>query len=347
MNSKKLAIFAGLAALALAATSRATDPPHGISAATVEGCDTSCHTQHNTLGSPLTKATSNVNLCQACHSSTGAASAFPVENIDKAIPGTRGTSHNFDAATTNVSYGAQPPANAAMSLRVMGGNVVCSTCHNQHTSTSAMGGTPHTSPATKLTTLGSTGSVTSGGIFSGATAAWYLVEIQTAGNETTAKFRYSKDNGTSWFASNLTAAASVALDSGISVSFGAGSFVVNERWQFYGAWPFLRIPLDSGDNVTGAKFCRDCHSSWTMDTNGVETYDGSEKSHPVGLPLGFGGRTYDRATPLDGNGAIQGSGGADTNATNDLKFDSTNRIQCFTCHAVHFADGNTQTNDGP
>jgi len=229
----------------------------------------------------------------------------------------------------------------------MGGNIVCSTCHDQHAAQSAYGGTFRIAPAKKITALGSTGSVTSGGSFTGARGIGYLVEIQTAGNQTTAKFRYSKDNGTSWMASNITAGVSVVLDSGVTVSFGAGAFVVGERWEFTATWPFLRIPLDSGDNTAGTKFCRDCHSSWTMDVAGVTTYDGSVKGHPVGLPLGSGGVTYDRATPLDGNGAIQGSGGADTNATNDLKLDSTNRIQCLSCHAVHYGDANTLTQDGP
>ena len=73
------------------------------------------------------------------------------------------------------------PSNAEMLLRVMNNNVVCSTCHDQHTATPATGGRPRVSPARKITALGGTGIVSSGGTFTGATGFWYLVEIQTAG----------------------------------------------------------------------------------------------------------------------------------------------------------------------
>lgn len=336
-----LHLAGALAALSLASPAVAVDPPHWASVSTAEDCGSSCHALHSAAGGVLTQAAGNVNLCQSCHSATGTASTLSINNADKAIPGTRGTSHSFDAPAANATFGASSPTNAQMALRVMGGNIVCSTCHDQHSSTSAEGGTPRTSPAVKLTALGSTGVVTSSGTFTGAQSSRYLVEIQTAGALGTARFRWSKDNGTSWMASNVLTAASVVLNSGISANFSAGNYAVGERWEWYGAWPFLRAPLDSGDNTTGAKFCRDCHTAWVDDATSVNTYDGSVKAHPVGLPLGTGGRTYDRAAPLDGNGAIQGSGGVDTNPSNDLKMDSTNRVQCFTCHGPHHSDSNT------
>ena len=70
-------------------------------------------------------------------------------------------------------------------------------------------------------------------------------------------------------------------------------------------------------------------------------------SHPVGIPLNANGAGYDRGVPLDGNGLPQGLPGADGNASNNLKLDSGNRIQCLTCHGVHYADGNTLSEDGP
>ncbi len=54
-------------------------------------------------------------------------------------------------------------------------------------------------------------------------------------------------------------------------------------------------------------------------------------------------RSYDLATPLDANGAVQGSGDADTNSHNDLLLDALGNVQCLTCHAVHFADSNAAT----
>ncbi|MGD2115250.1 MAG: hypothetical protein PVG07_09370, partial [Acidobacteriota bacterium] len=182
------------------------------------------------------------------------------------------------------------------------------------------------------------------GTFTGAEGVWYLVEITTAGNENNAAFRYSKDNGISFFPEQ-SVGVDVALDSGVSVSFGAGNYALGERWELSAAWPFLRAPLDEAG--AGSVLCRDCHRSWEMDHTAVETWDGNPKSHPVGVALGVNGRGYDRATPLDGNGAVQGSAGADSNASNDLAFDASGNVQCLTCHGVHYVDSNTLTEDLP
>ena len=336
-----------LACLAPAAPAFAVDPPHWSSVNTYENCTTSCHAVHNALGDTITQATSNVNLCQSCHNQAGQAHNMPLNNVDTAAPGQKGTSHSFDVSAVNPSCGADSPLDVEMDQRIMIGRVVCSTCHNQHYAVSTTGGTSHISAVEQVTVLGSTGAVSAGGTFSGAAGVWYLLEIQTSGALNTATFRYSKDNGTTWMASGLTTAASVLLDSSVYAQFSAGNYVTGERYQFYAAWPFLRIALDSGDNTTGAKMCRDCHRSWTMDATGVETYDGSYKSHPVGVALTSNGRGYDRSIPLDGNGATQGTPQADTNATNDLKVDSTSSVQCWTCHGLHYADSNTVTQDGP
>jgi len=257
------------------------------------------------------------------------------------VPGERGTSHAFGVAAVNAAYGAATPSNAQMQLRVMDGNVVCSTCHDQHAATAATGGTPRISPAKKITALGSTGAVTSGGTFTGASGFWYLVEIQAGGAVGTARFRWSKDNGTSWMGSNvLTSASATPLDNGVTVAFGAGSYAPGERWELSASYPFLRAALDSGDNASGAKFCRDCHSAWAQDHTAAHTWTGSVKSHPVGVGLNANGGLYDRAVPLDANGAAQGAGG-DGNAWNDLRLDATGRVQCLSCHAPHFAPGNS------
>ena len=131
---------------------------------------------------------------------------------------------------------------------------------------------------------------------------------------------------------------------------GGQAFKVGERWEFYASYPFLRVPLDSGDNVAGDKFCRDCHRDWVMthDTDlvsggGVESWDGNFKSHPVGVGLNANTQGYDRAAPLDGDGGAPGSDGIESN---DLEHDGGN-VQCLTCHRVHFADSNTLTEDGP
>ena len=328
----------------------AQDAPHWTSTQITIDCTTPCHVTHHATGGGLTTSASNVNLCQSCHTPAGLAGDLPINSADSAVPGVRGTSHAFDAAATNVLLGVQDPLDPPMLARVMEGQVVCSTCHNQHRAEGAFGGRPRVSPAKRVTALGSTGELTSGGVFSGPEGVWYLVEIVTAGNDTSALFRYSKDNGTSWFPTppaTLVAGADVALDSGVTVTFGAGNYALGEGWEFSGSWPFLRATLDSGDNSAGDAYCRDCHRPWVMDHTSVHTYDGNFKSHPVGIALDANGMGYDRTVPLDGNGAEQGAAGEDANPTNDLLFDGTGLVQCLTCHGVHYVDSNTLSVDGP
>jgi len=334
-------------ALLVALTGAAADPPHWTGAAFTIGCTTQCHTLHHAAGGTLTAAASNVALCQSCHSSVGLASDLPVDTANMADPtlGT-GVHHAFGVAAVNPAFAVALPLNQAMSLRVMSGQVVCSTCHNQHESSSVTRGTPRVGRASQITALGSSGSVTAGGTFSGGQGVWYLLEIVTAGDEATARFRYSKDNGTSWFPTppaTLAVGVEVALDSGVTVSFAAGSYAAGERWELSAAWPFLRAALDLGEN-TGDAYCRDCHRAWTMDTQAVETWDGTPKSHPVGVLYTSGGAGY-HPVPLDGNGAPQGSAGADGNTSNDLALDAAGYVQCLTCHGVHGADSNTLTED--
>ncbi len=324
----------------------AQDPPHWSSVSMTIDCTSQCHLNHQALGSALTSSAGNVNLCQSCHNSAGLAGDQPLNNSDKAVPQTGGTSHAFDVDAVNVGLSTLAPLDTEMNLRVMGGKVVCSTCHNQHRGELIYGGTSQVRPANQITVLGSTGAITSGGTFNGAEGVWYLVEITKQGNQTNAEFQYSKDNGTSWFAVQ-GAGTDVPLDSNVTVTFGAGNFEVGERWEFAGAWPFLRNIMDSGDNATGETYCRDCHRAWVMTHTEIEAYDGSYKSHPVGVALNANGQSYNRIPPLDGNGADQGTAGADANDTNDLRLSAGNIVQCLTCHGVHYVDSNTQTVDVP
>jgi len=322
----------------------AQGPPHWASVGIPIDCTSQCHTLHHSLGDNLTSAATNSNLCLSCHNPSGLAPDLPISNADKAVPGVSGSSHGFEVAGVNPTYGAQLPLDADMQLRTPGGNIICSTCHNQHKALSTFGGESRIGNPAILTALGSTGTVAAGGTFTGAEGVWYLIEISTGGNENNSQFRYSKDNGISFFPAQAVGTG-VTLDSGVTVSFSAGSYVVGERWEFSAAWPFLRAALDSAG--AGSAICRDCHRSWDMNHTAVETWDGSPKSHPVGVALNANGRGYDRAVPLDGNGAPQGGAGADTNASNDLAFDASGNIQCLTCHGVHFVDSNTQTVDLP
>ena len=364
--------------LALAAPAMASDPPHWLGASAQIDCTSQCHVPHNST--TLTQAESNVNLCQSCHVDSGLAGDLAVDSALVAVPGVSGIHHGFDVCAESTDLDTQMPNDAQQVLRLMDGDagcvngyVVCSTCHDQHSAESQYGGEPRIGLAKVVTKdAGSTGAVATGGTFTGTLGVWYLVEIVQSGSETTALFRYSKDNGTSWIPTgcstgNLppckTADGSTAValndlvDEGVEVTFVAGSYTQNDQWEFSATWPFLRraLPLnlapdalvDSGDNATGDAFCRDCHRSWVMTHGDVETWDDTFKSHPVGVVMNANARGYDRSVPLDGNGAEQGGGGADTNPTNDLRFDNSSFVQCLTCHGVHYADGNTQTVDGP
>lgn len=326
------------------------DPPHWSSASTYEDCETSCHLIHSSLGSPLIQATSNVNSCLSCHNPSGQASGLPVSLMDKANPGYSGTHHSFDVSSINLNYGAETPQNTQMALRIMNGNIVCSTCHNQHNASSSMRGRAKISNPKKIGGSGS-GTVMTSGNFIGLGGLWYLLEIDNPGSQATATFRWSKDNGITWAGQNVNCGngSPVNLDNGVKVVFsgGANAFQVGDRWEFYASYPFLRIPMDLGNNSSGDKFCRDCHRSWTMAHTETRTYDGNKKSHPVGVSLNANGMGYDRSFPLDGNGNPQGGVGEDGNFSNNYRLDQNGNLQCFTCHNVHYGDDNTLTEDIP
>lgn len=369
------ALTAVLATLALSGllsltTVVAQDPPHWVSTSIDINCTTQCHTPHHAPGNRLTAAANNVNLCQACHNPAGLASALPLNSADAAQRGITGTSHAFNVPAIQDFDGdgiddvvePDPLINKQMSLRILGGNVVCSTCHNQHRSESGFGGNSRigdthpvqVDPAT-------TGSIGTTGEFTGPVGLWYLVEIVNTGNEGNTEFRFSKDNGLSWLPNlcspgNLgpcltsNGAVPVDLDNGVQVVFATGSYTQGDRWEFSAAWPFLRETLDTGDNTSADRFCRDCHRAWVMDTAAVGTFDGTIKSHPVGVSFPTNPERF-HSFPLDGNGQAQNGAGAtadvDGNPTNDYRFDGSGNLQCLTCHGIHFVDSNTQTVDMP
>jgi hypothetical protein len=356
-------------ALALPASAWATDPPHWSSTSIDIDCTSQCHVLHQAEGTGLTANASNVNLCQSCHRPAGIAIDLQINDADKAVPGVGGTSHAFDAAAVNSGLQTQLPTDTEMSARVMNDNIVCSTCHDQHDTGAVFGGDSRISNARQVTSFGSTGAVVPGGTYTDTPGVWYLVEIAVAGDQDNAAFRYSKDNGTTWFPADCcpriegscvavdtanctpaTGSTPVTLDSNVEITFAAGNYSVasgfGDRWEFNAAWPFLRSTLGEG----GSAICAQCHQAWIMDHNAVELWNGGAyKSHPVGVALNANGEGYDRSVPLDGNGADQGGGGVDANATNDLLlFDSPNDlVECMTCHGVHYVDSNTLTVDGP
>lgn len=350
-RSPGLAVALVLLAGAIAIPVHASDPPHWYSSTIVIGCGEQCHATHNAAGGGLTQADSNVNLCQSCHNSAGLGSGLPINDAHSAVPGATGSSHAFDVPAVDATYGTQMPLDNEMSLRVMDGNLVCSTCHDQHKNYAVDGGRARIATPVRVADLGGTGTMSAGGAFIGANGMWYLVEIDGAGTQSTATFQWSKDNGTTWMNTGVGAGGGspVALSpsgDGVEVTFGAGSYEVGDRWEFSAAYPFLRSALTVGND--GSVMCRDCHRSWEMTHTDVRTYDGTNKSHPVGVGLNANGRGYDRAAPLDGNGApLIGGADQDGNPTNDFTLDGNNNVQCLTCHGVHYTDDNTLTVDQP
>ncbi len=142
---------------------------------------------------------------------------------------------------------------------------------------------------------------------------------------------------------------------------------------------FMRI-----NNVT-ANLCVDCHYyRSSASVNGgvnqtdVHTWDGNEKSHPVGKGLGdVGDSSQFNSALLEGycsgpsscssltmtgcaaaggctwtwaqEGGTRGemNGGADTNLTNNITVGNDGKVNCLSCHSVHFADSDSSTIDTP
>jgi len=103
------------------------------------------------------------------------------------------------------------------------------------------------------------------------------------------------------------------------------------------------------------QLCEDCHYYRVQTHTTVEGPGDGIKvfSHPVGQALNANVKGYDRAAPLDVNGAAQSgarfavSGAGDTNDTNNLVVEgTTNKVRCLSCHSVHYTDSNGFTVDG-
>ncbi|MCX6268378.1 MAG: hypothetical protein NTW16_13620, partial [Bacteroidetes bacterium] len=59
----------------------------------------------------------------------------PFADIMKAVPGVGGISHSWNSTAVNALYQTNLPTNPGMLQRVYSNEIVCSTCHDQHSNT--------------------------------------------------------------------------------------------------------------------------------------------------------------------------------------------------------------------
>lgn len=357
MRTSTLHLWAwAVVALAVPVGVMAVDSPHDASFST--GSCTECHKLH--LGTGGNGQPTNATMCLSCHNQPGRSPRVGWLSSDQATT-TTGTQHRWDAAVTSAANGAQPPVSAAMASRTPGGVLQCSTCHDLHKANAMNApGSVHASVAVGVAQNhaggSGTGRMTVQALGASPLAKGYRVWV-VAGSG----FILSHDFGAAaptwlnwiggaWQLGSMggagkpfTPGAAVTLDDpSVSVVFEAGT-VSGDYWDFYVAYPFVRAYNAAGE------MCLDCHRDRAQDHYTVEGaagygWGGKPYSHPVGEALNANAGGYDRATPLDANGAVQGSGGADGNATNDLVL-SGGQVTCLSCHAPHGADSNSLTVD--
>jgi predicted CXXCH cytochrome family protein len=371
-------LLAGLA-LVPALAARAIDAPHDNWDPNIAASCSGCHLAHRAADAGLTKTAGNANLCKSCHDLVPNSSlGFPWADTVQAVPGTGGHSHSWSALAT--SLGATPPApGTPMGIRLDNGRLTCSTCHDQHNNNGrSAGSTQHASypiGVAQAPVGGATGrTMTLASVAAGAAPKGYLVQFVTAGALTAARFKLSNDGGRTWFGCSAPttynwvaatappdatnnpcqpAGTNISLNDGtnVQVTFAATTtFAVGDQFKFYVGYPFVRV-----SNADSA-MCVTCHQDRDMHWQDVEGGNangiaGGAKTvvlgqtvfhHPVGQALNANGGGYDRATPLDANGA---TGSADGNATNDLKLGTGGAVHCLSCHSMHNSDSNAATVD--
>ena len=140
------------AALLFGAPARAVDPPHLTAAACA-----SCHMAHLNAGLDLTTVAGNANLCLSCHAPGGSASSRAFVSGDQALswPG-------LPAGTNAAGTSHRWDANAAGHLVSLGG-----------------------------ATTPSTGTIVPSGVYTGAYAKTYTLQIVISGAVGAARFNWS------------------------------------------------------------------------------------------------------------------------------------------------------------
>jgi predicted CXXCH cytochrome family protein len=335
---------------------RAIDPPH------TDNCG-DCHTVHASPGGDLTAFASNANLCLSCHNDTGQASNKPFNDVMQAVPGESGSSHRWDAIINcsvpgtcgpNSRYGLRGRAadrdnpqpneiqNEDLNIRLENYDdvVTCSVCHNQHSQSAASwdpfkedSGTTSTGAPDNFTVIDNTKTWT--------VDQWEGYAVEITSGPIAGEIRKIASN---------TVSGTLTVEEAFSQAVGAGV-----TYQIFGG-NFQRLDNDM------AQLCEDCHYYRTLQAGqtNVRVFDGKKKSHPIGIvfpggisndPTRFNTVPLEPAAanwaPQTGAPRYHLNGGSDTNATNNMVFDSTQKIRCLTCHGMHYVDSNESTVDQP
>ncbi len=355
-------LFIAAAVLLVPVAGRGTDAPHDPSTiANATGCQ-DCHMLHFATGTALTNQPDIFTVCTHCHNNKGASFTFGGKwySSDQATSGAGGHSHHWVGSTSNSTYGASAPTDAGLKQFSSGGNVQCSTCHDPHAGASSNAplsrhvSIPTGSPQAQTGGTASGASLTLA-VGSAAVPKGYRILVGPALNQfkVSHNAQLAATAGTPTYGAPYTiGAANTAIplsqagdDPAVSVSFSALPTAAGGYWDFYVGFPFLRLAAGEG------QLCVNCHATRNQAHADVETSStygwasGKPFSHPVGEALGANGKGYDLATPLDVNGATQGSASKDSNPTNDLALSPAGNVTCVSCHAAHNADSNSQTVD--
>ncbi len=318
MMSIRNILFTLLAMFAVADPALALDPPHD-SSNSIECLN--CHNLHNSLGDALTSVAGNANLCQSCHVTGGTATGKPFADADQARPGLA-LPAGMAAGGTSHRWDAGPQ-----------GRVEADSANT------------------------STGTVVSGGAYTGHTIQTYTILITTAGDTGTAQFEWYLQIGGSGVADGSgTTGTNVALGDGLTLSFTDGtspSFAAGDTWYLY-VVADLATPTDpemlarlEGDGV----MCSTCHNQHSQSKTPFDplapAYGGpgtGEGRHDQRIDNNTEQMCKDCHGARDVSVSSQGSHPVgvivpttgDYQAPSGLPLDAANKVSCLTCHDMHF-----------
>jgi len=198
----------------------ALDPPHSVSNSIA--C-ASCHIAHHAAAGDRRTVAGNANLCLSCHIPGGPASAKSHLDSDQALPWP-GLPAGMTATGTSHRWDSGLAGHVAF-----------------------LGGAP----------TNSSGTVQSGGDYTGRVAKTYSITITQTGGAGTARFNWSGSPPGGGSGANLVCGTGVALDQGVSVTFTDGpaspSFRIGDLWNVYvrsdisqPANPLLQVAISDG-----------------------------------------------------------------------------------------------------